>query len=249
MEKRKIVIKGPRVHDVGYRALLLEEAEFSSILNFSARNIKNKTEIVEVLVGGDEEKVEAFVEFARNNFPADAKVTDVSVEAYEEDIRTIKDYSRAFSSSQLSKIATTGLTLLKTTQGMSEKQAEHIAITQGMSEKQAEHIAITKGMSEKQAEHIDITRGMSEKQAEHIDITKGMSEKQGTMLDKQDTMIDKQDELKGAVERGFTELKDEHIRTREMSMDIFHSEVEELRQEITSLRSSVEEIRKKVGIA
>ncbi len=56
-------------------------------------------------------------------------------------------------------------------------------------------------------------------------------------------------ELKTSMDRGFGELKDEHIKTREMSMDIFHSEVQGLRQEINSLRSSVEEIRKKVGIA
>lgn len=74
--------------------------------------------------------------------------------------------------------------------------------------------------------------------------------KQDQSLGKLDQMLGKQDELKSAVEQGFSELKDEHIKTREMSMNIFHySEVQELRPEINSLRSSVEEIRKNVGIA
>ncbi len=76
-----------------------------------------------------------------------------------------------------------------------------------------------------------------------------MLEKQDMMLEKQDSMLEKQDSLQDAVERGFSELKDEHIKTREMSMEIFRSEVQVLREEIDSLRSSVEEIRRKVGIA
>ncbi len=52
-----------------------------------------------------------------------------------------------------------------------------------------------------------------------------MLDKQDQSLGKQDQMLDKQDDLKTSVEHGFGELKEEHIRTREMSMDIFHSEV------------------------
>ncbi len=64
MEKRKILIKGPKVHSVGYRAFLLDEAEALLIPNSSAKNIKNETEIVEVLVGGNKEKIDTFIKFA-----------------------------------------------------------------------------------------------------------------------------------------------------------------------------------------
>ncbi len=144
METRRIVIKGPKVHDVGYRALLLEEAEFLVIPNFSARNIENDTEIVEGLVGGDEEKVDAFVEFAEKNSPKKAEVADISVEGYEGDIMTIEVFSRGFSASQLSKIATVG-------NDMVEKQTEHITLTK-------EHIALTKEHRELTKEHMDITK-------------------------------------------------------------------------------------------
>jgi hypothetical protein len=42
MEKVMILIKGQKVHNIGYRAFLLDEAEALLIPNFSARNIKNE---------------------------------------------------------------------------------------------------------------------------------------------------------------------------------------------------------------
>ncbi len=141
MEKRKILIKGPKVHGVGYRSFLLDEAEALLIPNFSAKNIKNETEIVEVLVGGDREKTDTFIKFVKNNYPEEAEVTDISFEDYAGDIRTIEAYSRSFSASQLSKIAVTGVALLR-------NQKEHIGITRkgfnNILAKQEEHINITK---------------------------------------------------------------------------------------------------------
>jgi hypothetical protein len=66
------------------------------------------------------------------------------------------------------------------------------------------------------------------------------------MIDKQDTMLEKQDSIKDVIERGFTGLKEEHIKTRELSKEIFYAEVRELREEIRDLRTTVEETRKKV---
>lgn len=110
--KRKIVIKGPRVHDVGYRLFLLDEAEARLIPHLNAKNIKNEMQVVEVLVGGEKDKVESFIEFVKNNFPEDAEVDSVSVEDYEGDIRTIESFSRSFSISLLSKIARTSVAML-----------------------------------------------------------------------------------------------------------------------------------------
>jgi len=137
MEKQKILIKGPKVHGVGYRAFLLDEAEALLMPNFSAKNIKNETEIVEVLVGADKEYIDIFIKFVKNNYPEDAEVTDISVEDYYGDIRTIEAYSRSFSASQLSKIAMTWVSLLK-------NQKEYIGISREILHKQNEHIALTK---------------------------------------------------------------------------------------------------------
>lgn len=169
MEKRKILIKGPKVHSVGYRAFLLDEAEALLIPNFSAKNIKNETEVVEVLVGGTEENIDIFIKFVKNNYPEDAEVADISVEDYDGDIRTIEAYSRNFSASQLSKIAVTGVSLLK-------NQKEHIGITREILHKQDEHIGISREILHKRDEHIALTKegfnNILSKQEEHINVTK-----------------------------------------------------------------------------
>ena len=169
MEKRKILIKGQKVHSVGYRAFLLDEAEALLMPNFSARNIKNGTEIVEVLVGADKETIDIFIKFVKNNYPEDAEVKDISVEDYDGDIRTIEAYSRSFSASQLSKIAVTGVSLLK-------NQKEHIGITREILHKQDEHIDISRKILHKQDEHTGIAKegfnNILSKQEEHINVTK-----------------------------------------------------------------------------
>jgi len=111
--------------------------------------------MVEVLVGGTEEQIDPFIKFVKNNYPEDAEVADISVEDYDGDIRTIEAYSRSFSASQLSKIAVTGVALLK-------NQKDHIGITREILHKQEEHIALTKegfnNILAKQEEHINITK-------------------------------------------------------------------------------------------
>ncbi len=169
MEKSKIIIKGPKVHSVGYRAFLLDEAEALLMPNFSAKNIKNEIETVEVLVGGDKEKIDTFIKFVKNNYPEEAEVADISFEAYDGEVRTIEAYTRSFSASQLSKIAVTGVALLK-------NQRNHIEITREIVQKQDEHIGITREILHKQNEHIALTKegfnNILAKQEEHINITK-----------------------------------------------------------------------------
>ncbi len=69
--------------------------------------------------------------------------------------RTIEAYSRSFSTAQLSKIALTGVALVK-------NQKEHIEITREIVQKQDEHIGLTKegfnNIIAKQKEHISITK-------------------------------------------------------------------------------------------
>ncbi len=112
MIKKKIIIEGPKVHDVGYRLFLLDEAEARLIPLLSVKNLRNKEQLVEVLAGGEEEQVNEFIEFVKSNYPDDAEVDSVSVDDYEGGIRTIESFSRSFSSSQLSKIARTGVAML-----------------------------------------------------------------------------------------------------------------------------------------
>ncbi len=236
MPKYRVTITGSRVHNVAYRPFLLSVAEGFEIDRFFAKNIrKGNTGIVEALIDGDEDKIERFKEYIMENFPENASVDDIAFSDYDGHVMSVESFYRYLTASQLSKIAGTGVSLLKITEGISKKQDMMLEKQDMMLEKQD-------SMLEKQDMMLEKQDMMLEKQDK-------MLEKQDKMLEKQDSMLEKQDSLKDVVERGFRELKEEHIKTREMSMEIFRSEVQVLREEIDSLRSSVEEIRKKVGIA
>ena len=166
MIKKKIIIKGPKVHDVGYRLFLLDEAEDRLRPFFSVKNIRNKEQVVEVLACGEENRVDRFIEFVKNNYPDDAEVDSVSVEDYEGDIRTIESFSRSFSISQLSKIARTGVAMLNLQSDMNDTLSNMNGVQSSMNES-------IKEISGKQ----DIMIG-----------------KQDIMIGKQDIMIGKQDE-------------------------------------------------------
>jgi acylphosphatase len=76
----KITIKGI-VHNVGYRAFLLEEADNLLIPNFKARNVKiGGKEALIVLVDGDKEQLENFLKFVKENVFPKAVVEEIKVE-------------------------------------------------------------------------------------------------------------------------------------------------------------------------
>ncbi len=112
---KKITIEGNKVQDVGYRLFLLDNAERILITHLDARNLKKELnqevgEKVEVLIGGDKDRVEKFIKFVQNNFPENADVNCPidDAENYEGDIRTIESFSRCLSVHQLAKFATIG---------------------------------------------------------------------------------------------------------------------------------------------
>lgn len=116
--KKKVVIKGEKVQDVGYRLFLLEAAESIGLKGFQARNVED---YVEFMVEGDDNKVAEFISFARTNYPELAKVEKVTVEDYEGNIMSIEGFYRSFSASQLVKIVNVGVSMLGKQDAMSGK--------------------------------------------------------------------------------------------------------------------------------
>jgi acylphosphatase len=116
----KITITG-KVHEVGYRAFLLEGADSLLIPNFEARNVKiNGKEALIVLIDGEKEQIESFVRFVKENKPENAVVEEIRVEEYHGIVRDIEKFRASFNSTQLSKIIQVGLEMLR-------KQDETIA--------------------------------------------------------------------------------------------------------------------------
>ncbi len=166
MIKKRILIKGLKVHNIRYRFFLYDEASRLSLPHFDARNVRGKTQVVEVYAGGDAEKVERFVSFTKSNFPSLAEVSGgVTEEDYKGEIRTIDAFERNFMMEQQSKFATYGMGMLNTQNGMLNTQNE-------MLNTQNEMLNTLKSMDKKQDEHIEVSRGIARKQDEHVQITK-----------------------------------------------------------------------------
>ncbi|HJH25451.1 MAG TPA: hypothetical protein C5S37_01480 [Methanophagales archaeon] len=163
MKAKEIVIKG-KVHDVGYRFLLLSEAERWLIEKFDARNVlvEGEQHLI-VLVEGVEEKVSRFVEFAESSYPPEASVESVGVKDYKEEVRSIDAFRQSFMVFQLTKMAQAGVSMLGKQDAMLGKQDDTISVIKEESEKTRE---VTRAEGEKSRE---VTRAEGEKSREVIE--------------------------------------------------------------------------------
>jgi len=169
--KKKLIIKGEKVQDVGYRLFLLDAAEELGLRGFQARNVKD---FVEFIVEGDDDKVLKFINFAKENIPSFAKVDAVIDEDYTGEVLSMDRFYHRFSIDQLVKIVNIGLSMLEKQDDMLRKQDEMLRKQDEMLKKQDEALKKQDLMLEKQ----DL-----------------MLEKQDSMLGKQDELLKKQDEL------------------------------------------------------
>lgn len=123
--KLKIVVKGPKVHDVGYRYFLMTLARRARIRYFDADNIDGA---VEVLVEADEGKIEAFKKLVETSRPDRAEVSGITYEDYDGEVWPISEYSQFCTNVQLNKAIPILLSMV-------EKQDETIEVLSGMDEK------------------------------------------------------------------------------------------------------------------
>ena len=113
MLKKKISIKGEKVHDVGYRLFLMNIAEDFGIESFDAKNVKeDRSEVVNVLVESSEDNIKKFFNYVKEDFPLYAKVDTITIEDYARRVKTIASFRSGFDSYQLSKIANSGVGML-----------------------------------------------------------------------------------------------------------------------------------------
>jgi len=109
--KRRLIIKGDVVQDIGFRLFLYEHAEALDITDFQARNVERA---VEVLVGGEEAEVAKFVEFVEHERPERADVEDIELEEYGGKIKPIERFAQTFMLAQMGKFVNIGMEMLAT---------------------------------------------------------------------------------------------------------------------------------------
>ena len=120
--KAKITIKGRRVQDVGYRLFLLSRAH--NLKGFEAANVG--ADLI-VLIEGDENSVNRFVQIVKSEKPPSAEVSEVVVERYGGEVMNVKEYREQLSLEQLAKIATVGVEMRDDIKTMLNKQDETLA--------------------------------------------------------------------------------------------------------------------------
>ena len=133
--KLKAKIKVSKVHEVGYRTLLMAEVLGLGIKRFSAQNRKeNGEQAVIVLVDGDEKQIAEFKDFVENNIPDRALVSAVTFEDFEGHIMSVSEYSQLNLNEQLNKGIPALLRIDEKQDKMLEKQDTTITVLKEVKE-------------------------------------------------------------------------------------------------------------------
>ena len=151
--KVKITIKGRRVQDVGYRLFLLSKAH--SLKGFEASNVGE--ELI-VLVEGDENIVNRFIQTVKTEKPPSADVSEVVVEGYGGEVMDVKEYKEQLSLEQLVKIATVGVEMRDDIKEMKGDMKEMKGDIKTMLKKQDETLAEIRATRNELREEIRATR-------------------------------------------------------------------------------------------
>ena len=196
--KRRIIITGPRVHDVGYRPFLLEYALVNGFTHFFAINVLSdgKQQVV-ITLDEKEEAISSFISYISSKRPDFAEVSDIRSEEFEGEVAQTGIYLQDLQFEQLCKGIPAILRIEKSQQEM---------------------ISLQKVMLDKQDQMLDKQDKMLEQQDKMLEKQDEMLYTQGRMLEKQDHMIhlqqDTVDEIKGLrkdsanyLDREFTEIK------------------------------------------
>ncbi len=133
--KKKIRIVGSKIHDIGYRYFLMENALAFGIERFRAINIKDEKQIVEVYVEGEDKSVNEFCRLVSSNFPPDALVDEVKIEDYTGYVPRLEAFALVFNIGQARKFIEYGKQVLKKQDKMLEKQDETIKAVKEVGEK------------------------------------------------------------------------------------------------------------------
>ena len=103
--KEKIEIIGPKVHGVGYRYLLMNQAMLLGVDGFAASNQvgRDRQQKVLVIVEGPSEAVRAFSAFAETEQPEQAEVSNVVIGDFDGFVPKMTDFAMILTAGQIVK--------------------------------------------------------------------------------------------------------------------------------------------------
>lgn len=102
--KLRIRIVGPKVHDVGYRYLLLGGAMSLRLSGFDANNLtEGNNQLIDVVVEGKDDQIKAYKTFVEIHRPPNSEVSDIAVSDYDGDVMRRAEYSQVLTAMQMLK--------------------------------------------------------------------------------------------------------------------------------------------------
>ena len=150
MQKIKAKITGDRVHDVGYRVLLVNKALSLSLDNFNTFNTYlDGVQAVIVVIEADDEAMEEFKSFVVSVRPEKSIVDEVSFEKYKNSVPPVERILQSFQMEQWGKGIPILVKMLEKQDVMIEKQDVMIEKQDVMLELQKETIFTIKTEGEK----------------------------------------------------------------------------------------------------
>jgi len=104
MQKLKFKINGSKVHNVGYRVLLVNKVLSMGVNNFNIFNtFLNKTQAIIVLIEANDEAIEEFKNYVTEFKPEEAIVENISFEEYNNTVPPIERVMQSFQMEQWGK--------------------------------------------------------------------------------------------------------------------------------------------------
>jgi acylphosphatase len=136
----EIVIKGSKVHGVGYRPFLATSAFNLGIKDLYAYNLKGSgEEILTAQICGSKDRLDQYVEFIRSNYPTHAEVSSIDVHDFEGEVMEAIHFLQILQFEQISKgipaiLNTESLqrTMLDKQDQMLDKQDKSIELLKGI---------------------------------------------------------------------------------------------------------------------
>ncbi|MEA2046443.1 MAG: acylphosphatase [Euryarchaeota archaeon] len=113
--KIKIIIRGDKVHGIGYRYFMMENAMALGVERFGAVNLVSDKEVVQIIAEGEEDVIGEFCKFARANFPRDATVDRIDMEDYRGCVPKIETFALVFNIGQTMKFIEDAKMVVETT--------------------------------------------------------------------------------------------------------------------------------------
>ncbi len=199
--KKKIIIHGSRVHDVGYRLALLQYAKEYRFSFFEAINtINDEKEFVCIYAEGNEKKIEELVSKIKRTIPDSALVNTITEENYEGEILPITAFSQDLQMEQMAK----SVPILVE---MRDIQKETLRLQQKTLEKQDDSLDLQHQSIDLQHETLDMQHQSIDLQHQSIDLQHETLDLQHQTLDMQHQSIDLQHETLDLQRETISEIK------------------------------------------